>query len=181
MSQKALYDIIYCVKRYTRIIFRCHGETMVWKGGILAWCSRPKLWRGVVKWYNSRRQFQICSPNIWGCYCAPYEQNNPPNGSCAQDAAGIAVIDQCRHLLICFAMRSWWAPAASFAWFCNMYDWQPSEAGIIFSFYFINLILIFTFHCFDWCCFYYFLRNSLVALLEALFARCIVCIYIYIY
>ena len=23
----------------------------------------------------------------------------------------------------------------------------------------------------DWCCFYYFLRNSLVALLEALFAR----------
>jgi len=29
------------------------------------------------------------------------------------------------------------------------------------------------FHCclIDWCCFYYFLRNSLVALLEALFAR----------
>jgi len=27
--------------------------------------------------------------------------------------------------------------------------------------------------CFDWCCFYYFLRNSLVALLEALFARII--------
>ena len=26
-------------------------------------------------------------------------------------------------------------------------------------------------HSFDWCCFYYFLRNSLVALLEALFAR----------
>jgi len=25
--------------------------------------------------------------------------------------------------------------------------------------------------CFDWCCFYYFLRNSWVALLEALFAR----------
>jgi len=25
--------------------------------------------------------------------------------------------------------------------------------------------------CIDWCCFYYFLRNSLVALLEALFAR----------
>jgi len=24
---------------------------------------------------------------------------------------------------------------------------------------------------FDWCCFYYFIRNSLVALLEALFAR----------
>jgi len=26
---------------------------------------------------------------------------------------------------------------------------------------------------FDWCCFYYFLRNSLVALLQARFARCI--------
>jgi len=25
-----------------------------------------------------------------------------PNGSCAQDAAGIAVVDQCRHLLRSF-------------------------------------------------------------------------------
>jgi len=30
---------------------------------------------------------------------------------------------------------------------------------------------------FDWCCFYYFLRNSLVALLEALFARLCVNLY----
>ena len=33
----------------------------------------------------------------------------------------------------------------------------------------------------DWCCFYYFLRNSLVALLEALFARNVyryICVYI---
>ena len=33
----------------------------------------------------------------------------------------------------------------------------------------------------DWCCFYYFLRNSLVALNEALFARINICIYICIY
>jgi len=30
----------------------------------------------------------------------------------------------------------------------------------------------------DWCCFYYFARNSLVALLEALCARVYICIYI---
>ena len=30
-------------------------------------------------------------------------------------------------------------------------------------------------HVIDWCCFYYFLRNSLVALLEALFAHVYVC------
>ena len=42
----------------------------------------------------------------------------PPNGSCAQDAAGIAVAHQCRHLLKCFALCPRWAPAASFAWFC---------------------------------------------------------------
>jgi len=38
-----------------------------------------------------------------------------PNGSCAQHAAGIGVADQCRHLLVCFAMCPRLAPAASFA------------------------------------------------------------------
>jgi len=35
----------------------------------------------------------------------------------------------------------------------------------------------------DWCCFYYFVRNSLVALLEALYARylCVDSIYIFMY
>ena len=36
----------------------------------------------------------------------------------AQDAAGTAVADQWRNLLICSAMYPWWAPAASFAKFC---------------------------------------------------------------
>jgi len=39
----------------------------------------------------------------------------PLNGSCAQDAAGKGVADQCRHLLVCFAMCPRLAPAASFA------------------------------------------------------------------
>jgi len=39
----------------------------------------------------------------------------PPNGSCAQDAAGIGVADQCRRSLECFAMCPRLAPAASFA------------------------------------------------------------------
>ena len=38
-----------------------------------------------------------------------------PNGNCAQDAAGIGVADQCRHLLVCFAMCPPLAPAATFA------------------------------------------------------------------
>jgi len=45
----------------------------------------------------------------------------PPNGSCTQDAAGTAVTDQCRSLLICSVMRprlAAEAPAFSFAWFC---------------------------------------------------------------
>ena len=37
----------------------------------------------------------------------------PPNGSCAQDAAGIAVANQCRHLLICFVPLM-----GSCSWFC---------------------------------------------------------------
>jgi len=28
-------------------------------------------------WWNLYEQFQTCSPNIWGCYFAFYEQNNP--------------------------------------------------------------------------------------------------------
>jgi len=39
----------------------------------------------------------------------------PPNGSCAQDAEGRGVADQCRHLLVCFLMCPRLAPAASFA------------------------------------------------------------------
>ena len=44
----------------------------------------------------------------------------PQNGCCAQDAAGIGVADQCRHLLICFAMCPRLAPAASFSWPYNL-------------------------------------------------------------
>jgi len=66
---------------------------------------------------NLCEQFQICSPNIWGGYFALYEQNSPQNGICAQDSAGIAIADQCRHLLTCFAMCPRLAPAASLATF----------------------------------------------------------------
>jgi len=47
----------------------------------------------------------------------------PSNGSCAQNSEGIAVADQCKHLLTCSAMCPRWAPAASFAWFCILSCW----------------------------------------------------------
>jgi len=59
-------------------------------------------------------------PNIGGGYFSLYEQNSPPNGSCEQDAAGIAVADQCRHLPTFFAMCPRLAPATSFASFYNL-------------------------------------------------------------
>ena len=44
----------------------------------------------------------------------------PPNGSCAQDAAGTGVADQCTHLLVYFAMCPRLALTASFACFYNL-------------------------------------------------------------
>jgi len=48
----------------------------------------------------------------------------PPKKAAAHKAAaGIAAADQCRHLLVCFAMYPRWAPAASFARFCILIVW----------------------------------------------------------
>jgi len=94
-----------------------YGNEGFWRGGFLTWSWRPKLWG---EWWNLSLKFQICSPNILGGYFVLYLQNNPPSGSCAHDAAGIGVADQCRHLLICCAMCPRLAPAASFAWFYNL-------------------------------------------------------------
>ena len=54
-------------------------------------------------------------PQIFGGVILLIESKvTPANGSCAQDAAGMGVADQYRHLLICFAMCPRLAPAASF-------------------------------------------------------------------
>ena len=42
-------------------------------------------------------EVQIYSTNIWEGYFA-LSKMTPPNCNCAQDAAGIGVAEQCRHL-----------------------------------------------------------------------------------
>ena len=61
------------------------------------------------------RNFRFVPQIFGGVILLSKSKINPPNGSCAHDAAGIAVADQCRHLLICFAMCPRLVPAASFA------------------------------------------------------------------
>ena len=65
-----------------------------------------------------KNNFRFVPQILGGPILLPLSKIAPPNGSCVQDSAGLAVADPCRHLLICFAMCPWWAPAASFAWFC---------------------------------------------------------------
>jgi len=61
------------------------------------------------------RNFRFVSQIFGGVILLIESKLTPPNGSCAQDAAGIGVADQCRHLLVCFAMCPRLAPAARFA------------------------------------------------------------------
>jgi len=77
----------------------------------------PKLWRGGGEMMKFKWTISDLFPKYLGGYF-PMSKIAPPNGSCAQDAAGVAVADQCRHLLIFLAVFSWWAPVATFAWFC---------------------------------------------------------------
>jgi len=59
--------------------------------------------------------FRFVPQILGGVILLSMSEITPPNSSCAQDAAGIIVADQCRHLPICFAMCPLLAPAASFA------------------------------------------------------------------
>jgi len=60
------------------------------------------------------RNFRFVPQTFGGAILLPMSQIAPPNGSCAQDvaAAGIAVADQCKDMLKCFAeSRKYPAPA----------------------------------------------------------------------
>jgi len=92
------------------------------RGGFLTWWQRPKLWMGGGR-FSGDDEISVSTfrflPQMFGeGFCSLWVKSPHSNGSCAQAAAGIAVPDQCRHLLICSAMYPRWAPAASFAWFC---------------------------------------------------------------
>jgi len=57
---------------------KVHRETIGFeREGFLTRCSRPKLWREVVKWWNPREQFQNCCRKNWRCSFAPYQSNSP--------------------------------------------------------------------------------------------------------
>jgi len=97
------------------------GNRWVCRGGVPHLVLEAKIME--VGWWNDKSQLSNFGfvPQIFGrAILHPMSKIASPNGSCALDwdAVGIAVADQCRHLLICFAMCPWWAPAATFAWFC---------------------------------------------------------------
>ena len=97
------------------------GKRWVWKGGLSHLVLKATIMEG--RWWNDEIQvsnFKFVPQIFGGAILLPMSKIAPPDGSCAQDAGGIAVAIQCRHLLICFAMRSWWAPAASSTWFCML-------------------------------------------------------------
>jgi len=74
---------------------------------------KPEIMGGVRKIYMSN--FRFVSQIFEGAILLSMSKIALLNGSCAQDAAGIAVADQCRHLPMCFAMCPLLAPATSFA------------------------------------------------------------------
>jgi len=85
------------------------------RGGHL---ETAELWG---EWWNLSEEFQILIPKKSGGLILLIESKlTPQNGSCAQDAAGKGVAVQCRPMLVCFAMCPRLAPAASYAWFCNL-------------------------------------------------------------
>ena len=55
------------------------------------------------------RNFRFVPPTIGGAILLSMSKLTPPNGSCAQDAAGMCVVDQSRHLLR--GARRWRASA----------------------------------------------------------------------
>jgi len=61
------------------------------------------------------RNFRFVPQIFGGDILLSMSKITPPNGRCAHDAAGIGVADQCRHLLIIFAMCPRLAPATSSA------------------------------------------------------------------
>jgi len=84
-----------------------HRETMGLEGVVSSFGSKGQHCMGgggifgdvKFQWANS----DFC-PKYWGGGgLLPMSKIPPQNGSCAQASAGIAVTDQCRHLLIRFA------------------------------------------------------------------------------
>ena len=50
------------------------------------------------------RNFRLIPKHFGGVILLIESKLTLPDGSCAQDAAGIGAADECRHLLVCFAM-----------------------------------------------------------------------------
>jgi len=87
----------------------------------------------------------------------------------SQSKLGQANIEFYRSALGQTVTLSHWTGTVSWD-LCDLHPLSPvtgarAQQVVCVLFCFINLRVI------DWCCFYYFLRNSLVALLEGLFAR----------
>ena len=82
-----------------KVIFT--GKQRVWRGGFLTkWGAR---WRKELVFRGGGgeilvRNFRFDLQTFWGDILLIENKLTPPNGRCAQDAAGIGVVDQYRYL-----------------------------------------------------------------------------------
>jgi len=106
---------------HTQILFKyivtcsgnIHRETKGLEGGVSSFGDEGRNYGGGGEIYV--RNFRFVPQKFGGVILLIESKLTPPNGSYAQDVAGTGVADECRHLLVCFAMRPRLAPAASFA------------------------------------------------------------------
>ena len=111
----------WCVRvgtSYTRDT-HIHRETMGLEGGVPHWLLKAEIMEG--GWWIDEIQvsnFRFVPQIIGGSILLLLSKIAPTHGSGAQDVVGIAVADECRHLLVCSAMCPRWASAVSFGRFC---------------------------------------------------------------
>ena len=136
------------------------GRVCMWRRGHVKLCVAVKKRGAGSKWtlhvirkekrYTGFKTAIVCSLTRWGlweaCFCTFWAHAHP--------LLGFTHVDQKKNLQSTAThRRRGFPPKTPF----------PNEC--------VSLPLVLYSFVFDWCCFYHFLRNSLVALLEALFAR----------
>jgi len=107
------------LRRHRQTLFKINiiGKRWVLKESFLTWWQRPKVWMGGGEIFGedeiSVSKFKF-PPQIFGG--GLLGANAHPKMAGAHKAATVIVAaDECRHLLVCFAMYPRWAPVASFA------------------------------------------------------------------
>jgi len=94
-------------------VFHVHRETKGLEGGVSSLGDEGRNYGGGGE--ISVRNFRFVPQIFWGVTLLIESKLTPPNGSCAQDAAGTGDADQCRYLLVYFDMCPRLALTTSFS------------------------------------------------------------------